>query len=127
MIQNAYAAKGMYKEAIADIENAKRGAGVGPWYWSAKARVYGQWGHQEQAHRALEALEEMNKRHPVDPAPLAWAHLGMGHREEALRWLEKAYGQHSNGMATLKVEPLYDPVRNDARFQALLRRVGLGE
>jgi TolB-like protein/DNA-binding winged helix-turn-helix (wHTH) protein len=127
MIQNAYAAKGMYKEAITDIENGKRGAGGGPWYWSAKARVYGQWGHQAQARQALEALEEMNKRHPVDPAPLALAHLGMGHREEALRWLEKAYEQHSNGMATLKVEPIYDSVRSDPRFQVLLRRVGLGE
>ena len=127
MIQNAYAAKGMYKEAITDIENGKRGAGGGPWYWSAKARVYGQWGHQAQANQALEALEEMNKRHPVDPAPIAWAHMGMGHREEALRWLEKAYELHSNAITMLKVEPIYDPVRDDARFQALLRRVGLGE
>ncbi len=127
MIQNAYAAKGMYKEAITDIEKGKRGAGEGPWYWSAKARVYGQWGHQAQARRALEALEEMNKQHPVDPAPIALAHMGMGHREEALRWLEKAYEQHSNTIATLKVEPIYDSVRDDSRFQALLRRVGLGE
>jgi tetratricopeptide (TPR) repeat protein len=127
MIQNAYAAKSMYKEAITDIEDGKRGGGVGPWYWSAKARVYGQWGHQAQARQALQVLEAMNKRHPVDPAPLAWAHMGMGHREEALRWLVKAYEQHSNVIVMLKVEPICDPVRDDARFQALLRRVGLGE
>lgn len=127
MIQNAYAAKGMYKEAITDIEKGKRGAGEGPWYWSAKARVYGQWGHQTQAHRALETLEEMNKRHPVDPAPLAWAHMGMGHREEALRWLGKAYEQHSNGLATLKVEPIYDPVRGDPRFIEIIRKMQFPE
>ncbi|HXH68665.1 MAG TPA: hypothetical protein VNI81_15800 [Candidatus Limnocylindrales bacterium] len=89
--------------------------------------MYGQWGHQEQARQALERLEEMNKRDPVAPAPLAWAHMGMGHREEALRWLEKGYEQHSNAIAMLKVEPIYDPVRDDARFQTLLRGVGLGE
>ena len=127
MIQNAYAAKGMYKEAIADIENGKRGAGLGPWYWSAKARVYGQWGHQAQAHQALQALEEMNKRHPVDPAPLAWAHMGMGHREDALRWLEKAYDQHSSGIITLKVEPIYDPVRSDPRFIEIMRKMQFPE
>jgi TolB-like protein/DNA-binding winged helix-turn-helix (wHTH) protein len=127
MIQNVYAAKGMYKEAIADIENIKRGAGGGAWYWSAKARVYGQWGHGAQARQALKALEEMNRQHPVDPAPLAWAHMGMGHREESLRWLAKAYAQHSNAIVMLKVEPIYDPVRDDARFQALVRRVGLEE
>jgi TolB-like protein/DNA-binding winged helix-turn-helix (wHTH) protein/Tfp pilus assembly protein PilF len=127
MIQNAYAAKGMYQEAMADIENCKREYGVGAWYWSAKARVYGQWGHRAQARRALQELEGMNKRHPVDPGPLAWAHLGMGHREEALQWLEKAYEQHSNAMTTLKVEPVYDSARSDQRFQVLLRRVGLGD
>jgi hypothetical protein len=41
--------------------------------------------------------------------------------------LEKAYEQHSNAITMLKVEPIYDPVRNEARFQALLRRAGLGE
>jgi Flp pilus assembly protein TadD len=127
MIQNAYAAKGMYKEAITDIEDGKRGAGGGPWYWSAKARVYGQWGHQSQARRALETLEEMNKQHPVDPAPLALAHMGMGHREEALRWLEKAYEQHSNTIATLKVEPIYDPVRGDPRFIEIIRKMQFPE
>jgi tetratricopeptide (TPR) repeat protein len=127
MIQSVYAEKGMYQEAITDIENIKRTWGGGAWYWSAKARVYGQWGHQAQARRALQELEEMNKRHPVDPGPIAWAHLGMGHREEALRWLEKGYEQHSNAMTTLKVEPVYDSVRSDPRFQVLLRRVGLGD
>ena len=85
-------------------------------------RVYQIFGRQ-----ALEELEKMNKQHPVDPGAIAWAHLGMGRPEEALRWLEKAYEQHSNAMTMLKVEPIYDPVRDDARFQALLRRVGLGE
>jgi hypothetical protein len=89
--------------------------------------VYGQWGRQAQAHRALQALEEMNKRHPVDPAPLARAHMGMGHREEALRWLEKAYDQHSSGIVTLKVEPIYDPVRSDPRFTEIIRKMQFPE
>lgn len=127
MIQSVYAEKGMYQEAITDIENTKRKWGGGAWYWSAKARVYGQWGHEAQARRALQELEEMNKRQPVDPGPIAWAQLGMGHREEALRWLEKGYEQHSNAMTTLKVEPACDSVRSDPRFQVLLRRVGLGD
>jgi TolB-like protein/DNA-binding winged helix-turn-helix (wHTH) protein/Flp pilus assembly protein TadD len=127
MIGFVYAEKRMYPEALADIESGKRVAGTGAWYWTAKARVYGQSGNEAEARRALEELEKTNKQHPVDPGALAWAHLGMGHQEEGLRWLEKAYEQHSNAMTMLKVEPIYDPVRDDARFQALLRRVGLGE
>jgi TolB-like protein/DNA-binding winged helix-turn-helix (wHTH) protein/Flp pilus assembly protein TadD len=127
MIGFVYAEKRMFPEALADIESGKRVAGTGAWYWSAKARVYGQSGNEAEARRALEELEKMNKQHPVDPGALAWAHLGMGHQEEGLRWLEKAHEQHSNAMTMLKVEPIYDPVRKEPKFQELLRRVGLGE
>ena len=127
MIQNVYAAKGMYQEALADIEKSRRESGIGAWYWTAKARVYGQWGHQAEANRALEELERTNKRQPIDPTPVASVYLGMGQPEEGLRWLAKGYEQHSNGMTALKVEPIYDAVRKDPRFQELLRRVGLGD
>jgi hypothetical protein len=40
------------------------------------------------------------------------------------RQLEKAYQQHFNAMTALKVDPVYDPLRDDPRFQELLRRVG---
>jgi tetratricopeptide (TPR) repeat protein len=125
MIEFVYAEKRMYPEALADMENVSRVVGTGAWYWSSKARVYGQWGNEAEARRAFEELEKMNKQHPVDPGATAWALLGMGHREEALGWLEKAYEQHSNAMTTLKVDPIFDPVRKDQRFQELLRRVGL--
>ena len=51
----------------------------------------------------------------------------MNEKDEAFVWLEKAYAQHSNAMTTLKVDPLYDPLRTDPRFQDLLRRVGLAQ
>ncbi|HEV2103922.1 MAG TPA: winged helix-turn-helix domain-containing protein [Candidatus Acidoferrum sp.] len=127
MIEFAYAGKGQYAKALADIEDGKRMMGGDPWYWSAKARIYGQWGHQTQALNALEKMKEMSEKHSLDAAPLAWAHLGMGQREEGLNWLEQAYEQHSNAMTALKVDPIYDIVRNDPRFQDLLRRVGLGD
>ncbi|HET6931883.1 MAG TPA: winged helix-turn-helix domain-containing protein [Candidatus Acidoferrum sp.] len=127
MIQSAYAAKGMYQEALADIEKGRQQSGIGAWYWSAKARIYGQWGHQAEAYRALQELERMDKRQAIDPTPVASAYLCMGQPEEGLRWLEKGYEQHSSGMTALKVEPIYDGVRKDPRFQELLRRVGLGE
>ena len=127
MIEFAYAGKGMYAEALADLEDAKRMLGGGAWYWGVKARVCGEGGRQTEARRALRELERMNKQHQIDPGPIAEAHLGMGNREEGLRWLDKAYEQHSNAMALLKVEPIFDSVRNDPRFQELLRRVGLAE
>jgi TolB-like protein/DNA-binding winged helix-turn-helix (wHTH) protein len=127
MIEFVYAEKRMYPEALADIEIAKRVSGEGAWYLSEKAYVCGRWGHQQEARHALEKLEESHKQEPIDPVAIAWAHVGMGHRGEALRWLQKGYEAHSNAMTALKVEPGYDPLRNDPRFQELLRRVGLRE
>ena len=45
--------------------------------------------------------------------------------EEGWKWLEKAYDERDNSLISLKVEPLYDSIRSDARFLALLRKVGL--
>ena len=64
---------------------------------------------------------------PVDPNAIAQAFAGMGDKDRALAWLEKAYAQRSNGLTSLKVNPAYDPLRGDPRFRDLLRRVGLEE
>ena len=52
-------------------------------------------------------------------------YLGFGINDEALKWLEKACDEHSPTITALKVDPVYDPVRQEPRFQALLRRIGL--
>jgi hypothetical protein len=61
------------------------------------------------------------------PSVLAWAYAGIGDKKQALAWLEKAYLQHSNALTALKVDPVYDPLRNDPRFQNLLQHVGLAQ
>lgn len=69
--------------------------------------------------------EAMNRRQPLDPAVFARPNIGMGNKEQAFVWLERAYAQLSNSMMTLKVDPLYDPLRSDSRFPDLLGRMGL--
>lgn len=51
----------------------------------------------------------------------------MNNKDEAFARLQKAYEQHSSALTSLKVDPVYDPLRSDPRFQELLRRVGLGQ
>ena len=58
---------------------------------------------------------------------IACAYAAMGNKDQAFALLEKSYSQHSNALTTLKVEPGYDPLRKDPRFQDLLRRVGLAQ
>jgi tetratricopeptide (TPR) repeat protein len=118
----AYIEKGMYAEALADTKNWREPSSS-PWYWSALAYLHGRTGQQSEAQRALDKLLELNRRQQIDPA-LIQAYIGMGDKDKAFNLLENAYSQHST-LTTLKVDPVYDPLRSDPRFQDLLRRVGL--
>ncbi|HXM95409.1 MAG TPA: hypothetical protein VOA64_14340 [Candidatus Dormibacteraeota bacterium] len=51
----------------------------------------------------------------------------MDDKDDAFAWLQKAYSEHSNALTTLKVDPTFDPLRSDPRFQELVRRVGLSQ
>jgi len=127
LIIYAYVERGMFSQALAGVEINHRLYGEGPWYWSMLAYSYGRAGQWERARRELEKLEKMSRHEQVNPATMLSAHLGVGDKEEALADLEKAYSQHFCFLTTLKVEPAFDPLRSDPRFQDLLRRVGLAQ
>jgi tetratricopeptide (TPR) repeat protein len=127
MIRWAYEQKGSFAEPLADIEKMRRANDDGPWAWSELAYIYGRSGQHPQAQRAVEKLLELDQRQRVEPAAILWAYLGMGNTEQTFAYLEKAFAQHSNTLTTLKVEPRFDPLRRDPRFQDLLRRVGLAQ
>ncbi len=122
MILYAYVQKGMFAEALADTQ--KQFPGATPWWWSARAYIYGRAGRQGEAEHALRKLLDLNRRQPMDPMVIASAYVGMGNNDQAIAWLEKAYAQHSSGLTVLNVDPAYDPLRGDPRVQDLLRRVG---
>jgi len=123
----AYAQKGMFAEASAEIDNWRRLDDV-PWNWAAQVYVYGRLGRHAEAARALEKLEQSARQRPSDPMPmLALAYVGVNENEKALAWLEKAVRERSSHIMTLKVEPIYDPLREDPRFRELLRRAGLAK
>jgi TolB-like protein/DNA-binding winged helix-turn-helix (wHTH) protein/Tfp pilus assembly protein PilF len=124
-IRRSYAQKGMYAEVLADIEKQRRLYGDGPWMFSERAYVYGLAGQQARAQVELAKLEDWSRRQPLDPGIFVAPYIGMGNKDQAFFWLEKAYAQRSGAMTWLKVDPVYDPLRSDPRFQNLLRRVGL--
>ncbi len=122
----AYAQKGLFEDALADIEKWRR-IDKGPWTWAIAAYVYGRSGNREEARRTLAKLKQLNQRRQMDPAAIVLVYVGMNSKEEAFKWFEKAYSENSNALITLKVDPIYDPLRSDPRFQDLLRRVGLAQ
>ena len=82
-------------------------------------------GNREKARQALADLRELSKRRYVSPFETAVIYTGLGDKDRALEWLEKAYEDRSFGLTRLKVDPRFDPLRADPRFAGLLRRMGL--
>ncbi len=127
MLVCAYVERGFPEKALPMVAPLQHDYGDQPWFWGQMAYLEGRAGKREQARRAIEELKKLYQPQRSDPALLASAYMGVGDRDEALTWLEKAYAQHSNVMTALKVEPQYDPLRGDPRFQDLLRRIGLAK
>jgi TolB-like protein/DNA-binding winged helix-turn-helix (wHTH) protein/Tfp pilus assembly protein PilF len=116
--------KGRFAEALADVETWGR-LDETPWNVMMQAYIHGRAGQRAQARQALERLEQLHRRRPLDPGPLLLAHVGLGNKTAAFDWLEKAYAERSTALTSLEVNPIYDPLRDDPRFQAFMRRIGL--
>jgi len=67
---------------------------------------------------------EKSKRQYVSPFTIAGAYIDAGDKENALKWLQNAYQAHCPGLVSLKVDPYFDPLRSDPRFQRLIRAMG---
>jgi TolB-like protein/DNA-binding winged helix-turn-helix (wHTH) protein/Flp pilus assembly protein TadD len=127
MVIDAYVQQGRFAEALADLEEWRRTSGDGIYISSRLIYLYGRMGQKDKARAELRKLEALNKIQSLDPVAMALAYLGAGNNDATLSSLEKAYAQRSNLLTALKVEPEYDPLRDEPRFQELLRRVGLAQ
>jgi hypothetical protein len=78
-----------------------------------------------KARGILARLQSISGKVPVAAHHFALIYLGLGEKDNALGWLEKARQQRSPMMAWLKVDPRFDNVRPDPRFRAMMRKVGL--
>lgn len=98
--------------------------GQSPWLLAWKTAVYARTGHTEEASSTLAKLKQISGSLPDRDAILLVAYSGMGDKAKVLELLQKAYAKHSNAVMQIRVDPTYDPIRNDPRFQDLLKRVG---
>ena len=127
MLRQVYAQKGMLTEFLAEEDQWRKVYGDTFWIQLETAFAYGRMGQPAMDRQILTKVEHENRTHPIDPAMFVPPYISLGDNDQALAWLEKAYAQHSNDLATLKVDPVYDPLRSDPRFQDLLRRVRLAD
>jgi tetratricopeptide (TPR) repeat protein len=120
-----YTEKLMYEEAEAQLKRSLDLSPDNSETMSALGYNYSAWGRIDDARRVLDDLAELAEREYVSPYSYARIYLGLGKIEEAFEWLEKAYQERHGILVYLKVEPIFDNVREDARYLRLLRRMGL--
>jgi TolB-like protein/DNA-binding winged helix-turn-helix (wHTH) protein/Tfp pilus assembly protein PilF len=125
ILGHTYAAQGRFEDAINASQKAVDLSERVPGALGILGLAYGLAGRKAEANKILDELLELNKTRYVTPAALVNVYIGLGDKDQAFVWLEKAYQERSNYVAYLKVFPIMDPLRSDPRFAALVRRVGL--
>jgi len=121
----AYAEKGMYREAVSELEQDKALTHGHPVPLSYLGNILARSGERTRALQALEEMKAVSKQKYTTALGFARIYAGLGDKEQAFAWLEKAYEERSTGLYLLNVDPTWDGLRSDPRFHNLLRRIGL--
>ncbi len=121
----AYEQKQMYQQAIATFQKGMTQAERHPDLIAALGHAYALAGERDKALKSLAELREISKQRYVSPYHFAVVYAGLGDKDKAFAWLDKAFQDRSFFLIWLKVEPLFDSLHDDARFADLLRRIGL--
>lgn len=118
----AYSCKALHEPAIAALRKGlDLWPGSTPRTWLGEALATA--GYRDDAHRILEQMLALSKERYVTPYGIARIYNALGMKDDALRWLDTAYHQQAEWMLLLKVDPCFDDLRSEARFQDLMRRM----
>ena len=119
----ALEAKGARDAAIAEYQKA-RALNDDPLVLALLAHAYGLSGNKVEAERILDQLKALFKARYVSAYSFALAHLGLGNKEEALRWLEQSYQDRAGAdVGWIRVDHLLDPLHGDPRFEAVAEKI----
>lgn len=122
-----YGEKGMFKEAEIEFKKALEMSEKDSETMSAMAYVYSSSGRTNEAEAILAQLTELADEDYVSPYSLARVHIGLGQIDQAFAQLDRTYQEHHGILTYIRVEPIFDRLRSDARYDDLLRRLGLAD
>lgn len=117
--------KGMYDEAVASYEKAISVSRRASYLLGPLGHALAASGRRAEALKILDELKAMSRKEYVSPYDLAILYTGLGEKEKAIAQLNKAFEERAGWIMDLKVEPFFDPLRSDPRFDELLQRLKL--
>ncbi|CAN5582535.1 hypothetical protein BH20ACI3_BH20ACI3_38040 [soil metagenome] len=121
---SAYIEKGMFAEAVAEARKARELNPINSQPIAFEGYALAKSGKRAEARAVLEELLKLSNERYVPPYNIALIYNGLGERDEAIAWLERGFEQRDPRMVFLKVEPKWNNLHDDPRFQDLQRRVG---
>jgi tetratricopeptide (TPR) repeat protein len=120
----AYREKGNFAEAIALYTKAQEATHLPS---SGLAITYARMGRETEAQNILAQLLQAREKRYVSAPVIAAVYVAFGDKEEAFRWLERAFADHSGILQWIAFLPEFRPLHSDARFPHLLRRIGVSQ
>jgi TolB-like protein/DNA-binding winged helix-turn-helix (wHTH) protein/tetratricopeptide (TPR) repeat protein len=127
VLGQAYEQKGMVPQAIVELQRAVANSHDSPPMLGSLGHAFALAGNKAEADKILAQMLEQSKKRYVSPFYVSVVYAGLHENEKAMDWLEKAYEDRSNAIIFLKVDPDFDGLRSNPRFQVLLRRLALQE
>lgn len=124
-VAQIYEQKGRAEEAAQEYLKADELFGMDPKRVAQLTEAIARSGAQGYWRRTLENYKESSKSNYVPSVLVAGACVRVGDKESAFQWLEKGFDERDDLMINLKVEPVFDAIRSDPRYQDLVRRVGI--
>ncbi len=122
---SAYEDGGMHADAIAELQKAVQLSAGDPYYEGALGHAYAVSGNVSAARRMLVVLKSRSTKRYIPAYAIALIYAGLGEKDNAFLWLEKACEDRSTSLAYLKVDPVLNSLRSDPRFSALVQRIAL--
>jgi TolB-like protein/DNA-binding winged helix-turn-helix (wHTH) protein/Tfp pilus assembly protein PilF len=121
-LSDAYNAMGRFQESLAQLQKAARLSPGDLTVQGELGYVYARMGRTADAEKIRKELVAESQRRYVSGCYVAMLYIGLGRKDEAIGWLERAYEQKDYQLSWMSVSPVYDPIRSDPRFAALMRR-----
>lgn len=120
----AYERIGQHERAFEALTPAARFSGMNSKTLALRGYLLAKDGRRDDARAVLKTLEDTSRARYVPPYAAALVHAGLGDRDAAFEWLERAYTARDVHLMYLPVDAKWDPYRADSRFQALVARCG---